>query len=188
MKRNNERMYKWKEEEKKKEKKEKRREEKKRKKTKRTKKIGERSVKEEDQASKKQPNSNKFVDKRKKRKLRNVSQKAFKLFFFFFLFFFSPNENYKTYCVSTDMLKTLLWGSFLEGAVCSWLRHVGVELQNKSEMNRAWTGERKNENIDIFFLKGPIESRVWLDTRENPRISDNLPQKGNAFQRFARSI
>lgn len=41
----------------------------------------------------------------------------------------------KTYCVSTDMLKTLLWGSVLEGAVCSWLRHVGVELQNKPEMN-----------------------------------------------------
>lgn len=38
-----------------------------------------------------------------------------------------------------------------------------------------------------IFLKEPIESRVWLDTRENPRISDNFPQK-NAFQRFARSV
>lgn len=39
--------------------------------------------------------------------------------------------NGMTYCDSIDMLKTLLWGSVSEGAVGSWLRHVGVELQNK---------------------------------------------------------
>ena len=69
---------------------------------------------------------------KKRKKLRNVSQKAV-----FKNVLLGPNGCFfgKTYCVSTDMLKTLLWGSVLEGAVCSWLRHVGLELQNKPEMN-----------------------------------------------------